>query len=145
MPQVKTLKLLQYFSNRVLGDLMLPAKECCSCYLIWYCRRGHRSCSIEKGVLRNFAKFTAKHLCQSLFFNKVALVQVFCCGFCEISKNTFSTEDLQTTAPVLQFKCFYFENMMMMFTKISLDTFVNLLRSSMWQLENTQLFASPYI
>ena len=26
----------------------------------------------EKGVLRNFAKFTEKHLCQGLFFNKVA-------------------------------------------------------------------------
>ena len=24
------------------------------------------------GVLRNFAKFTGKHLCQSLYFNKVA-------------------------------------------------------------------------
>ena len=33
------------------------------------------SCSevfCKKGVLRNFAKFTGKHLCQSLFFNKVA-------------------------------------------------------------------------
>ena len=26
----------------------------------------------KKGVLRNFAKFTRKHLCKSLFFNKVA-------------------------------------------------------------------------
>ena len=26
----------------------------------------------EKGVLQNFAKFTGKHLRQSLFFNKVA-------------------------------------------------------------------------
>ena len=26
----------------------------------------------KKGVLRNFAKFTGKHQCQSLFFNKVA-------------------------------------------------------------------------
>ena len=26
----------------------------------------------KKGVLRNFAKFTGKHLCQSFFFNKVA-------------------------------------------------------------------------
>ena len=26
----------------------------------------------KKGVLRNFAKFTGQHLCQSLFFNKVA-------------------------------------------------------------------------
>ena len=53
----------------------------------------------KKGVLRNFAKFTRKHLRQSLFFNKVAgpaalfkketLVQVFACEFCEISKNIF--------------------------------------------------------
>ena len=26
----------------------------------------------KKGALENFAKFTRKHLCQSLFFNKVA-------------------------------------------------------------------------
>ena len=35
-------------------------------------RSNHQRCSIKKGVLRNFAKFTGKHLCQSLFFNKVA-------------------------------------------------------------------------
>ena len=29
-------------------------------------------CSVKKGVLRNFAKFTGKQLCQRLFFNKVA-------------------------------------------------------------------------
>ena len=28
-------------------------------------------CSVKKGVLRNFTKFTGKHLCQSVFFNKV--------------------------------------------------------------------------
>ena len=39
----------------------------------------------KKGVLRNFAKFTGKHLCQSLFCQSV-----FSCEFCEISKNTFS-------------------------------------------------------
>ena len=32
----------------------------------------NRKCSIRKGALRNFAKFTGKHLCQSLCFNKVA-------------------------------------------------------------------------
>ena len=26
----------------------------------------------KKGVLKNLAKFTGKHLCRSLFFNKVA-------------------------------------------------------------------------
>ena len=35
-------------------------------------RSSHQRWSIIKGVLRNFAKFTGKHLCQSLFFNKVA-------------------------------------------------------------------------
>ena len=56
----------------------------------------------KKVVLRNFAKFTGKHLCQRLFCNKVAglslrpatllenvLAQVFSCEFCEISKKTF--------------------------------------------------------
>ena len=32
----------------------------------------HQTCSERRGVLRNFVKFTGKHLCQSLFFNKVA-------------------------------------------------------------------------
>ena len=40
--------------------------------LITKTRSSHRRCSIRKGVLKNFAKFTGKHLCQSLFFNKVA-------------------------------------------------------------------------
>ena len=35
-------------------------------------RNSHRRCSVRKGVLTNFAKFTGKHLCQSLYFNKVA-------------------------------------------------------------------------
>ena len=41
----------------------------------------------KKGVLRNFAKLTGKHLCQSLFFNNVADQSLFC-----------STEHLRTTA-----------------------------------------------
>ena len=44
----------------------------------------HR-CSVRKGVLRNFEKFTGKHLCQSLFLNKVAGLR-----HCKISRNTFS-------------------------------------------------------
>ena len=32
----------------------------------------HRRCSIEKGVLKNYAKFTGEHLYQSASFNKVA-------------------------------------------------------------------------
>ena len=39
---------------------------------IQYAEAVVRRCSVKKGVLRDFAKFTGKHLSQSLFFNKVA-------------------------------------------------------------------------
>ena len=32
-------------------------------------RSSHRRCSVRKDVLRNFAKFTGKHLCQGLFMS----------------------------------------------------------------------------
>ena len=51
-------------------------------------RSSHPEVFCKKVALRNFAKFTGKHLCQSLFFNKVA-GQVFSCEVCEICKNTF--------------------------------------------------------
>ena len=54
----------------------------------------------KKGVLKNYAKFTGKHLCQSLFFKKVGglmpstlskkrLWQLFFNEFYKIFKNTF--------------------------------------------------------
>ena len=42
----------------------------------------------KKGVLRNFAKFTGRHL------KKETLAQKCSCEFRRISKNTFSTEHL---------------------------------------------------
>ena len=77
-------------------------------------RSSHQRCSVRKGALRNFTKFTGKHPCQSLFFDKVAglrktpvpeclfcLAQVFSSEFCEIFKNTFLTEHLWATASTL--------------------------------------------
>ena len=62
----------------------------------------HKRCSARKRVLRILAKFTRKHLCQSLIFNKKeTLAQVFYCQFCEISNNTFFIEHLWVTASVL--------------------------------------------
>ena len=49
-------------------------------------RSSHRRCSVRKSVLRNFAKFTGKHLCQGLFFNKVAGLPKKV--FLEISQNS---------------------------------------------------------
>ena len=55
----------------------------------------------KRGILKVFAKFTEKRLCQSLYFNKVvspqacnflkkrALTQVFSCDFYKIFKNNF--------------------------------------------------------
>ena len=61
----------------------------------------HQRCSLKKDVLKNFAKFTGKHLCQSLFLKKVeglkptillkkeTLAQFFSCEFCEILRTPF--------------------------------------------------------
>ena len=57
-------------------------------------------------------RFTVKHLCQGLFFNKAVdlslfekrlfLTQVFLCEFCEYFKNIFFTKHLRVTiSPVL--------------------------------------------
>ena len=40
-------------------------------------RSSHQSCSVRIGVVRNFTKSTGKHLCKSLFFNKVAGLQLY--------------------------------------------------------------------
>ena len=64
-------------------------------------RSSHPHVFCQKGVLKNFAKFKEKLLCQSLFFNKVAslrtatslkketLPQVFSFEFLKILKNNF--------------------------------------------------------
>ena len=58
---------------------------------------------MKKSVPRNFAKFTGKHLCQSLSFNFFLLKKKFWhrgfpVNFAKISKNTFFTEYLRATA-----------------------------------------------
>ena len=56
---------------------------------IWKQQKQSSEVCYKKVVFRNFTKFTRKHLCQSLFFNKVAS---------QISKNTFFIEHLRATA-----------------------------------------------
>ena len=43
----------------------------------------------KKGGLRNFTKFTEKHLQACNFIKKETLAQVFSSEFCKISNNTF--------------------------------------------------------
>ena len=51
--------------------------------------------SCTKGVLRNFAKFTGKHLCQSIFFNKIAGLGLQI----KVYKKPFSYRPPPVTAP----------------------------------------------
>ena len=78
---------------------------CCEGYQIFILKRIQRQppeMFYKKGVLRTSAKFTGKHLCQSLVFTatllKKTLAQVFSCEFCKISKSIFFTEHLRWTA-----------------------------------------------
>ena len=56
-------------------------------------KSGHQKrCSIEIGFLKNFTKFTGKHLCHSHLKKKIkkdTLTQLFSCEFWKISKSTF--------------------------------------------------------
>ena len=58
--QTQRMRINSNFSDRTDTEFGVP------------CRSSHERCSVRKCVLRNFTKFTGKHLCQSLFFNKVA-------------------------------------------------------------------------
>ena len=75
--------------------IIFKKKEQFSCNSKWFdillkhtaVRSSHRSCSVKKGVLKNSANFTGKHLCWSLFLLKwlywnETLTQVFSCEIC---------------------------------------------------------------
>ena len=102
------------FTGSVLNDFILGLlKEKFTATNIWNClnkctykinfldwiifiyRSCQWRCTVKIYVLKNFAKFTWKQLCQSFFFNKVA-------GWHEIlrnfNKNTYFAEHLRTTA-----------------------------------------------
>ena len=103
------------FGNKVLFSIFnFPGPLSEYFIFIWVFRK--------KGVLRNFTKYRGKHICLSLFFNKVAVLKkrlwhryfpgnfalkkrlwyrCFSCACCEISKKNFPIEQLRTT-------CFWF-------------------------------------
>ena len=60
------------FSQSTSGRLLLWLIK----YEILIVRNSHQRCSIKKVALKNFTKFTGKHLCQSPFLNKVSGVSL---------------------------------------------------------------------
>ena len=68
-------------------------------------RTSHWKCSVKKGVVKPFAKFTGKHHTSvEVPFNKAASpqapTQVFSYEICKIFKNTYFKEHLRTTASI---------------------------------------------
>ena len=84
-------------------------------------RNSHQRCSMKKSILRNFAKFTGKHLCQILVtWQKGTLV--FSYEVCKISNNTFFTEHIWATASSCtkeivdqDYFCFYEKSVLLIF------------------------------
>ena len=78
----------------------ISASGCCLALAQFFAkfRGSHLRCSVRKGVLRNISKFKGKHLCQSLFFNKVASLR---CSFILILVHT--TTLISTKNPFAHF------------------------------------------
>ena len=86
-------------------------------------RSSHLRCSLRKGILRNFAKFTRKHLNQSPFSNrtaglrpatllkKILWYRYFPVNFGKILRTPFFTEQLWTTASETTTKFSWLESM----------------------------------
>ena len=70
---LKYLVQIRFVSSNLIGNQKAMMVLC----FIDVCRSSHRRYLVKKGVLRNFAKFARKHLCQSLFFNKVPGLQLY--------------------------------------------------------------------
>ena len=58
--------------ERVTANDLMGFQWQIACGMVTVVRSSHRRCSVEKGVLKSFTIFTAKHLLWSLLFNKVA-------------------------------------------------------------------------
>ena len=68
-------------------------------------RSSHKSCSIEKAVLKYFAIFTGKHLCWSLLLIDCGTDLQFSCEYCKTFMNTYFDENLGTTVSVVPASC----------------------------------------
>ena len=92
---------VRWFKRSKMGEWKLRHMQ--NWGIIFDQKQPSQRCSIKKCVLKSFAKFTGKRLCQSLFLTKAesfnfikkeTLAQMLSCEYCEFFKNTFFTEYL---------------------------------------------------
>ena len=91
------------------GKIIIDLKHTLKSEITHY-RSSQQEVFCKKGVLRNFSKFTGKHLCPRLFFNKVAGLRpatllkkrlwhrCFPVNFAKFLRIPFFTEHLRATA-----------------------------------------------
>ena len=89
----------KFFKGCLPQILLGPFLNTLSHLLVFLLRNSHWRCSVRKGVLRKFAKFTGKQARN--FIKKQTLVQAFSCEFCEISKNAFFIEHVRATVSLI--------------------------------------------
>ena len=108
------------FGYKKNAFLSFKISDFCSLWVSY--RSSYPKVFCKKSVLRNFAKFTGKHLCHSLlclsppvpqpqacnFIKRETLAQVFSCEFYKIFKNTFS----YITPPVVASGVIYSKRLM---------------------------------
>ena len=98
-----------YFQDHLFWDIKFSPEFFLN--IVIYFRSSRPEMFWKKGILRDFAKFTGKHLCQGLFLDKDILTQMFFVEFCEIYKNIF----LHRTPPVaarvisIYLLCYYWQ------------------------------------
>ena len=61
----------EYLYQTYIIEITTANYFCKRIFVIDVCRSSHLMCPIIKGAPKNFAKYTGKYLCQSLFLNKV--------------------------------------------------------------------------
>ena len=83
----KIFSLLLIFFIDTIMSVISSTQIACDAMCVQCVQKQPPEVLFKKGVLKNFANFTGKHLCWSLFFNKVANPQAptQMCS-CEISK-----------------------------------------------------------
>ena len=108
LPQVNAWLIASDKDGTILSKEKESLGKCWN--ILWLYRSSRLYVICKKGVLGNFAKFTGKHLCQSLSFNKVAGLRLqtllkeklwhrcFPVNFAKFSRTSFLTEHLRTTA-----------------------------------------------
>ena len=77
----KMFSLLLIFFIDTIISVISSTQIACDVMCVQYVQKQPPEVFFKKGVLKNFASFTGKHLCWSLFFNKVADLRV--CNFIE--------------------------------------------------------------